>query len=166
MQSFVVNDAHQPLKDAQAAQFSPKLNRATIILRSLTHKAPGLKQEKIKSMAPITIHGNTIDPDDEAYTSKGAANTNYIYVQGFDLLNNNGKLQLGDLGAKIIDFNGTSTYTCHYLPSSLEPLRKLPFVKHANCFHKVFKASPNLRWMLRELEKCEFASPFTCKLGQ
>ncbi len=89
-------------------------------------------------MAPITIHGNTIDPDagpdgtPSPYTSRDAERTNYIYVQGHHLLNNDEKRRLRDLDAHVLAFEGNHTYLCRYPPSSLEPLRELPFVRHAN----------------------------------
>jgi serine protease AprX len=95
-------------------------------------------------MAPVTIHGNIIDPDEDRYTSRDAEKTNYIYVQGHHLLDNDEKLQLQALDAHVLAFEGDNTYLCRYPPTDLGPLRKLPFVKHANAYHKVFKTSANL----------------------
>lgn len=98
----------------------------------------------LPTMAPVTIHGNTIDPDENQYTSRDAKNTNYIYVQGHHLLDNDEKLQLQGLDAHLLAFEGDNTYLCRYPPPDLDPLRQLPFVKHANAYHKLFKTSANL----------------------
>lgn len=106
-------------------------------------------------MAPITIHGNTVNPDPAAdgtpsqFTSRDAENTNYIYVQGTGPLNDDQKIQMRDLDAHILQYEGDDTYLCRYPPHSLQPLRELPFVRHANAYHKVFKTSAHLKNALR-----------------
>lgn len=104
-------------------------------------------------MAPITIHGNEIDPSHEARRSRDAAETNYIYIQGSGALTAAQIDQLLALGAEPQRYEGDDTWLCRYLPSDLAPLRALPFVRHANAYHKAFKTAAHLKEALQETER-------------
>lgn len=115
-------------------------------------------------MAPVTINGNTIDPDTRAdgtpspWTSNDAANTNYIYIQVLGLrgaIGNSGHQQLRHLGVTIFRYKGSGTYLCRYVPTDLEVLRALSFVRHANVYHKVFKTSGPLKPLLQRQDNAE-----------
>lgn len=106
-------------------------------------------------MAPVTINGYTLYPDPREdgrpseWVSEDVQHTNYICMQGYDLVNDEQKEQLGGLGVSIQRYVGSNTYLCRYSLKELEPLRELPFVRYVNTYDIDFKISASLRKLLQ-----------------
>jgi hypothetical protein len=102
----------------------------------------------IADMAPITLRGATIDPENapEGLLPADASATNYILVQPEHALNRQESLQLGALGVQIHRSQDKNhTYLCRYEPEDLAQIERLPFVKHAIIYHPCFVIDGSLK---------------------
>ncbi|KAI9893411.1 MAG: hypothetical protein M1814_006708 [Vezdaea aestivalis] len=108
-------------------------------------------------MATITVNGNTIDPESTNYVSPNARDSNFIYIQGHQVLSIDEKLQLLNLGVEIQEYVSENTYLCRYEPADLEQLRALPYVRSANIYHAELKSTSALKETVdRENDRTEY----------
>ena len=101
---------------------------------------------------PISINGNTIDPDAPAVKALGLGtddteDSNYILVQiaKDETLTKAHKEALAGAKVDIKERVGDRTYLCRYEPKKLKPVRDLKFVKWAAVYSTQFVVSPKLR---------------------
>ena len=99
-------------------------------------------------MPPITIHGNTIDPDnvEPGYLPPDASNTNFILLQAHRPLSREDASELTARGIQIQQLKeGENTYLCRYEPSDLSSIEALPFVHKVIVYHPSFVIDPLLK---------------------
>ncbi|KAL5348008.1 hypothetical protein ACLOAV_007420 [Pseudogymnoascus australis] len=101
-------------------------------------------------LAPISINGNTLDPDNPAVRAAGlvtgdAADSNYVLIQTKGAVTKDNKDELQSLKVGIKELVSDSTYLCRYEPTDLEPIRNLDFVKWANVYPTHFVVSSRLK---------------------
>lgn len=103
-------------------------------------------------MPTITINGNTLDPHGEESQLKSksllaadAEKTDHILIQTEGPLSTDDKAQLSGLKAEVEEYVSENTYLVEYLPTDLEAIRKLTFVKWANIYNKQFKVEARLK---------------------
>jgi hypothetical protein len=102
-------------------------------------------------MAPLTLHGNTLDPDNArpGYFPSDASSTNFILLRVEHYLNHRENVELHARGVKVqmlVEDNvEPPTYLCRYGPSDLAALEALPFVKRAFVYHEDFVLHPRLK---------------------
>jgi hypothetical protein len=100
------------------------------------------------NMAPITIHGSTIDPEHppEGSHLQDASDTNYVLVQTTHPLDQKEFTELSSWGAHVLEvIDGNNTYRCRYEPHDLSTLEQLDFVKHALVYHQSFVLHDRLK---------------------
>jgi PleD family two-component response regulator len=100
-------------------------------------------------MADITVNRNSLELSLEDIElnrrSRDATTTNYIFLQGFEILSNHQKAQLDSLDVQIQEYISDKTYLCRYTGNDLETLRALPFVRVVNAYHRSLKTSADLK---------------------
>lgn len=102
-------------------------------------------------MPDITFNGNVLDlaSADEAQTrSNGVCRSNFIYLQGVEVLTNEQKGLLEEIGVEIREYVSEKTYLCKYTPQDLSPVQALGFVKLADVYHPSLKTSADLKTSL------------------
>ncbi|KAH0342940.1 hypothetical protein KCU83_g9099, partial [Aureobasidium melanogenum] len=106
-------------------------------------------------MSLITVNGNTLDPQE--HLSQDCKGCNFIYIQGYDDLEIEQKLQLAEMHVEIQEYIAQYTYLCRYMPEDLEKIRSLPFVRTVNIFHPELKATVSLKDMVRrEIDRTDY----------
>lgn len=103
-------------------------------------------------MAPITINGNTLNPQTQAAAirafgleAEDASKSDYILVQTSAFLSPEQKLEFERLNIVIHEYVSENTYLCGYKETDLNVIRSLPYVTWANVYLQHFVVSPALR---------------------
>jgi hypothetical protein len=86
---------------------------------------------------PILVHGRNWDPKDEY--AKDAERTDYITITTFKPLEPLEHEALEKADVEILEAVDWNTFLCHYKPTQLEAVRKLPFVRQADVYRNKFK---------------------------
>lgn len=102
-------------------------------------------------MAPLTIYGNTLDPDSEhgPRFPSDASGTNFILIQTDHNLTLEEILELRargvDIGRLFSSAENILTYLCRYEPSDLRVIESLPFIQRAFVYHEDFVVHSDLK---------------------
>jgi subtilisin family serine protease len=101
-------------------------------------------------MPSITINGISFDPEGSSVQLAGleqsdTSNSNYIIIQSNAPLTKDQKDELNSLGAQILEFYPENSYLCKFSPSSVEPIKALPYVVFASVYPKEVKIGLALR---------------------
>ncbi len=115
-------------------------------------------------MSDITINGNLLDIS-SAQTAQGRSNdarsSNFIYVQGKEILTNAQKGDLEALGVQIQEYVSEKTYLCRYQHDDLSSIRALDFITLANVYDPCLKTSADLK---ESISQETDAGPYTVDL--
>lgn len=103
-------------------------------------------------MAPITINGNTLDPDADRATLRSlhvdvddASKSAYILIQASAPMSSDEKLEIEAVGAKILEYVSDATYLCRYDPYDISAITSKPFVAWVNPYPNAFVVPPELK---------------------
>ena len=66
-------------------------------------------------------------------------------IQTTQPLDKTQKAELAGKGVTILEYVPDQTYLCHYKPTDLSAIRKLPYVAWANVYLRGFKVAPALQ---------------------
>jgi serine protease AprX len=86
---------------------------------------------------PVAVNGRVIDPDE--HYAANAVKTDHLILTLYDVLTPAQHSDLHKLEVEIQEDLGNHNYLCHYVPSDLDPLRKLQWVRQVDVYRNLYK---------------------------